>query len=542
MRRTSLLATLLALVMASCTSEPPPPPTRVMVIGIDGGTWTAIDPLMKAGKLPNLRRLHDEGLHGILESRPPILSPVVWTTIFTGFGHDKHGVKDWKTSQSVHRRVSALWEITSAAKRKTHVFNVPGSWPPEPVDGVMVSGFPLSGSTLLGNTGEVYTREGLLGKRVIPPVRDNADLLRTTFDSLSIGQWSPWLDVRVTNRPNIRGAMRVLRLEEDKFYVSPFYRADDGIVMTSPKELRGQLAAKLGEPYIPEGPGWSRWEEPDTPEFLADHLDQVFDIQTKAAFDYVAEDWQAFLYVMTLVDRVSHPYWAYSHPDDYEGLDRAKAAKYASAVDDAYIRSDEALGRFLAKAKEANKGDFYVMIVSDHGFQSAAGGSKAIGTHNPDGIFLLHGPGIQAGESPRVFIEDVTPTILYLMNLPIGRDMEGQLMSAVRASLGREPTFVESYETADHGATDVPVDDATWEQLRGLGYVDGAPPRQQMQKDEKKPAAPKKPGVANPAKPAAPKAGAAKPPAPKKPGVGANGRQPIPKKEGGAKAPAAPAN
>ncbi len=467
----------------SC-SRTPKNQGRVMVLGIDGATWKIIYPLMAAGELPNIRKLYDQGLHGILESRPPILSPVVWTTIFTGFNYKTHGVTDWKTSQSTNRRVSAIWNITRQRHKKTNVFNVPGSWPAEPVSGVMLSGFPLSGSTFAGNTGEVLATDKLESGNIMTPYRDNLDEIKSRVASLADGQWTPWFAATVAARPNFRGMMRAMRLGPDRIYVTPLYRTDDGIVMSEPHNLRTKVSDSLGEPYIPEGPGWSRWQDADTPAYLYQHLKQVFDIQTRAALLYAPGDWDLSIYVMTLVDRVSHPYWAYSHPEDYPDLDREKARRYQSAVADAYRASDEALGKIL----DAAKGDFYVVVVSDHGFASYEDRSKQVGGHNPDGIYMVSGPGIKPAAGERAYIEDVTPTLLYLMGLPIGIDMEGKPIAEVTVDLKRPVETIATYERDRRDANDMPVDDATWEQLRGLGYVDGAPPRaktqQQQQQDQ----------------------------------------------------------
>ena len=56
-----------------------------------------------------------------------------------------------------------------------------------------------------------------------------------------------------------------MRLDEKSFYVSPCYRIDDGMNMSYPASARLAVDAELGEPYIPEGPGWSKHAEPETP-------------------------------------------------------------------------------------------------------------------------------------------------------------------------------------------------------------------------------------------------------------------------------------
>lgn len=495
MKRAFLLFCGIAIAAAAgfpaCTSAPgPSSKTRVIVVGIDGGTWTMIEPMMAAGELPNLKKLYDRGLHGILESRPPIISPVVWTTIFTGFGHAKHGVRDWKTSQSVNRKVSAIWEILRG-KKKVDVFNVPATWPPDPIDGAMLSGFPLSGATHAGNTGEVVTREKLDSGKLPTAYRDSAAAIRDNAYNLEVGKWSGWFPGKIASRPTFQGVLRAYRLGQDQWYLTPLYRVDEGLVISEPKTLRADVQKKIGEPYIPEGPGWSRWEEGHTPEVLYDHLDQVFEIQSNAALEFAGGDWDLFLYVMTFVDRVSHPYWGYGHAQDFPDMDPEKAKRYGDAVANAYRRSDEELGLLLEKAG----GDPYVVVVSDHGFQSSTDKTKAIGTHNPAGIYLVAGPGITAKEGVPTFIEDVTPTLLYLMGEPVGQDMDGKIFADVVDMIGRKPTSIPSWETVVREATDEPVDGDTWESLRGLGYVDGAAPR-----DEKKKAAGDDAGAAGAAK------------------------------------------
>ena len=49
------------------------------------------------------------------------------------------------------------------------------------------------------------------------------------------------------------------------------------------------------------------------------------------------------------------------------------------------------------------------------------------GTHEraPDGFLLAYGDAVQRGRHHRGSIVDVTPTILYFLGLPVGRDMDG---------------------------------------------------------------------------------------------------------------------
>ena len=485
MRKTLSQSWFLALVLvtaSSCTTAPTGTEperarsdARVMVLGVDGGTWTVLEPMMAAGELPNFKRLYDGGIHGILTSRAPIISPVVWTTMFTGKPHAEHGVRDWKTSQTIHRKVKALWNMTHDREYESFVFNVPGSWPPEEITGAMLSGFPLPGSTVAGNTGLVYTMKELRTRRVSGLYRLNMKKILAVAQGLQVEVWSDWFDVVIQpHHKDWEGIMRIKRLTPDRFYLSPLYRVDGGLAVSYPAELRDQVSEQVGTAYIPEGPGWSRHDEPDTPAYLYDHLLQVFNAQSEAARLFAPKPWDLFIFVMTLVDRVSHPYWAYSDPDHYdEGLDREKAALYADAVRNSYIETDKRIGELM----DATEGEFYVVVASDHGFHSSRNKSMYIGTHHFDGIYMVWGPGLEGTAGERTHIEDIGPTVLYLMGMPVARDMEGKVVPEVRKLIGRDAEIIDTYEDVERESTDMPVDDETWEQLRGLGYVDGAPPR-----------------------------------------------------------------
>jgi len=115
---------------------------RIVVLGIDGATWDVMGPLLGAGRLPRLQRIIEEGSYGQLLSDSGARSPVVWTTIFTGHPPAVHGIDSWERSVSTNRRVKSLWNILNEFGRSVTVINVPGTYPTELVQGVMLAGFP----------------------------------------------------------------------------------------------------------------------------------------------------------------------------------------------------------------------------------------------------------------------------------------------------------------------------------------------------------------------------------------------------------------
>ena len=130
--------------------------TRVLVVGIDGGTLDLIRPWAAQGDLPNLARLMSQGCSGLLESTlPPVTSPA-WPTFATGVNPGKHGVFDFirpmggefELVNATSIRAPTLWELLSSAGRRVGVVNVPVTYPPTPVDGFLVAGMlsPTGGS------------------------------------------------------------------------------------------------------------------------------------------------------------------------------------------------------------------------------------------------------------------------------------------------------------------------------------------------------------------------------------------------------------
>lgn len=80
------------------------------------------------------------------------------------------------------------------------------------------------------------------------------------------------------------------------------------------------------------------------------------------------------------------------------------------------------------------------------------GGPNLSGYHDagPDGLALFFGPGIARGAKFQgASVVDITPTLLYLMGLPLGQDMDGNLISDIlEESLSRSQpvTYISSYQ------------------------------------------------------------------------------------------------
>lgn len=126
------------------------PPPRVFCLGLDGGTWTVLQPLLQAGHLPNLLALANDGLSGVLHSTIPPITPAAWSTFMTGCNPGKHGIFDFqgydrRSNQAylvnaTSLRVPTLWQLLSQHGKRVAVVDLPVTYPPPAVNGVIVSG------------------------------------------------------------------------------------------------------------------------------------------------------------------------------------------------------------------------------------------------------------------------------------------------------------------------------------------------------------------------------------------------------------------
>jgi predicted AlkP superfamily phosphohydrolase/phosphomutase len=126
--------------------------TKVLLIGLDGATFTILDPLMKQGKMPFLRQFMSCGLRSELKSTIPHVSPVAWTSLATGCRPGEHGVFDFikadENSSSGYFtlynandiRRETIWSMLTRQGRRVSVLNYMLTFPLSRLNGYVVPG------------------------------------------------------------------------------------------------------------------------------------------------------------------------------------------------------------------------------------------------------------------------------------------------------------------------------------------------------------------------------------------------------------------
>ncbi|MCX6785456.1 MAG: alkaline phosphatase family protein [Candidatus Komeilibacteria bacterium] len=125
---------------------------KVIVIGLDGGSWNYIQKWIDEGKLPAFKKFQQMGVWGILESQlPPVTSPN-WKCFSTGLNPAKLGVFWWENVDVKNRKIyvpnarsftgKEIFDYLSEAGFRVGVINMPTIYPPHKINGIMVSGGP----------------------------------------------------------------------------------------------------------------------------------------------------------------------------------------------------------------------------------------------------------------------------------------------------------------------------------------------------------------------------------------------------------------
>ncbi len=124
---------------------------RLLLIGLDGADHRLVAELMARGRLPALAGLARSGCGGALRSTLPASTMPAWSSILTGVGPGAHGLYDFIQrapgryrlgfTHGGMRAVPTLPALLSASGARVAQLLVPSTWPPEPFDGVVVSGF-----------------------------------------------------------------------------------------------------------------------------------------------------------------------------------------------------------------------------------------------------------------------------------------------------------------------------------------------------------------------------------------------------------------
>jgi predicted AlkP superfamily phosphohydrolase/phosphomutase len=123
---------------------------KILAIGFDGADFDLVQRFMEEGRLPTLSRLAMEGTFGPLRSTIPAFTPTAWSSFLTGLNPGGHGIFNFTTNpnrgthkleSSASRAGAPLWRMLGAAGIRSAFITIPFTYPAEPIDGIMVTGY-----------------------------------------------------------------------------------------------------------------------------------------------------------------------------------------------------------------------------------------------------------------------------------------------------------------------------------------------------------------------------------------------------------------
>lgn len=124
--------------------------SKTIILGVDGAYLKLIENWVEEGKLLNFKKIMDGGIYGKLRSTIPPLTPCAWSSFMTGKNPGKHGIYDFfhlgadytvKLNSSKNRKSPDIWDYLSENGSKCLIMNVPFTYPPKKINGIMVTDF-----------------------------------------------------------------------------------------------------------------------------------------------------------------------------------------------------------------------------------------------------------------------------------------------------------------------------------------------------------------------------------------------------------------
>ncbi|WP_158055931.1 alkaline phosphatase family protein [Halorussus halophilus] len=123
----------------------------MIVLGLDGATFSLVEPWVESGRLPNFERLLDESVHGDLESTVPEITVPAWPAFATGrdpteldmYGFTHFNRESRENDLSHDEFVPGkMWDAVDDQGGRSVVFNIPGSYPWQAIDGTIIAAAP----------------------------------------------------------------------------------------------------------------------------------------------------------------------------------------------------------------------------------------------------------------------------------------------------------------------------------------------------------------------------------------------------------------
>ena len=382
-------------MMLPVESMPAASDSHVRMLMFDGASLDVISPAVAAGRLPNIARIFDQGAVLHLATLRPTQAEPVWSAIATGRYPIYNGVR----SAVIYRALGG----TPIQLLPDYCF----------AQALVTFGFL---------TEEPQTATDLLARPIW-------NILSDRGASVGVIGWPLTHPAPVVNGFAVSDAFHRLPPTELSQDIAP---------ALWPSSLLADALAALQVPAVPDPE--SLVMAMGAPQPVNDY--DVRSEQTPIVADRVhlqllralENNAPRFLAVrFPGIDAVGHRFLRYADPSAFGDVSEAERERFGGVLNQYYGFIDMLVGREI----ELLGANDLLLVVSGFGMEPLSPGKRVLeiiagnpqisGTHEraPDGFVLAFGTPVAAARPNRASVVDLTPTILYFLGLPVGRDMDG---------------------------------------------------------------------------------------------------------------------
>jgi predicted AlkP superfamily phosphohydrolase/phosphomutase len=411
---------------------------RIVIIGIDGMSASLLEPMMDAGEMPNFTALAKQGSYHPLATSNPPQSPVAWAGFSTGQNPGKHGLYDFirrdpKLLGDPEKPALALststfdgakftpvvkakrfWDFATDRGVESVILNCPITFPPDRINGRMLSGMGVP--DILGTEGTFtfYTSKAIsgpdVGGKVVQvnvaleideflygprrqtsagvdnakvPMHLSVDVKKHTAVveikggdrfTLKQGEWSDWHGVTFSLGlfKKIKGTVQFYLVQADEnafeLFVSPinYDPREPFFAISYPESYAKELVEEIGLYYTQGMPNetWSMNEERLQEEAFLQRVTTITEQRQKLIDLELGRTKRGIVFAyFDCLDVIQHMFWRYEDPKSplYQ-----PESEYAGTIASWYRKMDAMLGGVMKQLKP----DDVLIVLSDHGFAS----------------------------------------------------------------------------------------------------------------------------------------------------------------------------
>jgi hypothetical protein len=369
-------------------------PAPLLVIGLDGGNWATLRPVLESGRAPTLDRILRTGQYGEIEALwPPYWSGPAWAAVVTGHGPEITGVSEdlaatapglpsFELPLELNVRLNPLFAIELALLQ----------------NGIM-QGIPMPRAQL--KRAPVWERVADAGGQVA--------VVRFPF-----------------TYPATRADMTVVsNIVSNDLWGFLSGRGIDSSRLVSPASVAAPVLDRFAAAADGDSPALRTifppytWPHPaNTPEHPIPVLGRVFDVNEKTfdAAEFILArqpNFDLFMLHVSSLDNIYHAFWKFRFPQQFpERIDPSDIQALGGVVDRYIEYLDGRIQRIVAlMPREPN-----VIVVADHGHEASLNHALWSGWHGQFGSFAAAGPDIPRRSDPlKVSYFSIAPLILELL-------------------------------------------------------------------------------------------------------------------------------